>query len=213
MREYLVDGERFTSVTTILDIIDKPGLRYWYAKHGLQKADQLKRAAADLGSLAHDFIMHDLKADLGLAKRIHIKQADKRIKPMIAKYYKLKKKWSLEPIAVECVLVSKKHKYAGRCDCIGYVYGDIALIDWKTGSGIYDEYDLQMGAYYEADTEMHDGKWRIKLCKIARFDKKNPFAKPEIRTRKRKQLEQDFKVFKSAQRLYNWKHKKGVKHV
>ena len=203
MRHYILKGERYTSVTTYLNIIDKPFLMYWYGKHGTAKCQQLKKEAGNIGTLMHDYVMADLK---GLTAKAH-----PRIKGMVKKYHKLKKKWHLKPIDVEVVLISKKYKYAGRTDCIGYVKGKIAVVDWKTSSMMSDEVDLQIAAYNEADTEMHWGKHRIERGYVVRFDKVDPKGKPEIKMRTRKQMRRDFKTFRSVQKVYDWKHRKGVK--
>lgn len=203
MRHYLVGKERFTSVTTYLNIIDKPFLMYWYGKHGTAKCSQLKREAGNIGTLMHDYIMADLNG--------HPVKASPKIKAMTKHYRKLKKQWKLKPINVEAVLISKKYKYAGRTDVIGYVKGSIACVDWKTSSMMSDEVDLQLAAYNKADTEMHWGKHRIERGYVVRFDKVDPNGKPEIRMRTRKQMNRDFKTFRAVQRVYNWKHREGVK--
>jgi hypothetical protein len=50
-------------------------------------------------------------------------------------------------IHTERAVYSRRHKYSGRLDGIAEVDGELCLIDWKTGNGIYPEAVLQSAAY------------------------------------------------------------------
>ena len=78
-------------------------------------------------------------------------------------------KYNPETIMQETVTFSRKHGYAGTLDWFGVITvpeGDKAfpkeiagkkvliLIDWKTSSGVWDEYKAQTAAYMEAVVEM-----------------------------------------------------------
>jgi hypothetical protein len=54
---------------------------------------------------------------------------------------------SVKNLQTEKKLCSPTLKLAGTVDLICELDGKLTIIDWKTGSGIYPEYILQMGAY------------------------------------------------------------------
>lgn len=54
----------------------------------------------------------------------------------------------------ELKLVSLAYKYSGTCDAVGKIGKTRLLIDWKTGSAIYSDMDLQLVAYAQAYNEM-----------------------------------------------------------
>ena len=72
----------------------------------------------------------------------------------------------------ELKLVSKAHKYSGTCDAIGKIGRTKFLIDWKTGSSIYSDMDLQLVAYAQAYNEMTGSK--IKDGLIVHVSKDRP---------------------------------------
>ncbi|WP_460909890.1 PD-(D/E)XK nuclease family protein, partial [Staphylococcus aureus] len=60
--------------------------------------------------------------------------------------------WAMQDIKVikaEQKLCSPKMKLAGTADLVCELNGKLTILDWKTGSGIYPEAVLQMGAYAE----------------------------------------------------------------
>jgi hypothetical protein len=58
--------------------------------------------------------------------------------------------WTKQDVKVlkaEQKLCSRKLKLAGTADLVCELNGKLTVLDWKTGSGIYPEMLLQMGAY------------------------------------------------------------------
>lgn len=76
---------------------------------------------------------------------------------------------TLKPIALEHVVMSKAHWFAGTADYYGWINDELCVLDFKTSAGLYDEYLLQLAAYQIAIEEMHGEKiqarWLIRLDK------------------------------------------------
>jgi hypothetical protein len=70
----------------------------------------------------------------------------------IAKPWEGVTRWIIEdniiPIRIEEVVFSQKGKWAGKLDFFGLVEGIPTIIDFKTSGGFYDEYKMQLAAYY-----------------------------------------------------------------
>jgi hypothetical protein len=68
--------------------------------------------------------------------------------------------WEIEPIATETPLANTEYGYAGTADLwatIGILDDEPALIDLKTGRGVYESVALQLAAYRNADLWQVDG--------------------------------------------------------
>jgi hypothetical protein len=73
---------------------------------------------------------------------------DPRIRPYIDAYRLWKRETGFESIYREIALAHTFHRYAGTMDILGFISGELALIDIKTGQW-QPAYDLQLGAYAE----------------------------------------------------------------
>jgi hypothetical protein len=69
---------------------------------------------------------------------------------------------NLHPVMVEAIVYSETHRYAGTLDTMGVLgpddgsdlhglAGKPLIIDWKSGSGVYGSYALQLAAYAHAE--------------------------------------------------------------
>jgi hypothetical protein len=58
-RVYLIGNNKYPSVTTILGVINKPGLMYYYGKHGTKKAQTLSNHFRIMGIRLHKYIECD----------------------------------------------------------------------------------------------------------------------------------------------------------
>lgn len=188
------------SVTTVLNVIDKPALKGWAAKMSAQhfKKEILRLGAAALtgpeleriateSAKAHTVFAKDA-ADLGSACHdafeaiILGKELDtypKELEQPIAAF----KTWRLGPgsdieiVDTETAVASAIHRAGGRLDAIGYskARGGWGIVDYKTSSGFYgNEYAYQVGGGYAlmvAEMFGIDVKWG----EIIRFGKKPPY--------------------------------------
>lgn len=164
---YLLNGELAYGVTNVLQILAKPALVPWAARcaaeyfeknlkagvpldeveiqHLVKEAKWAHRnrkdGAADMGTFVHDWVEKYVTGD----------PQSEPVNPQLRKATKAFVKWyeatNIEPLSSEQKLCSPTLMLAGTVDFIGKVDGKLTIIDWKTGSGIYPEMFLQMGAY------------------------------------------------------------------
>ena len=74
-----------------------------------------------------------------------------------------------EEIQSERIVLSRKMFYCGKTDLVAKIDGRLSVVDFKTGSGFYEDQPLQLAAYAyaldeELGTEITDG-WIIHLDK------------------------------------------------
>lgn len=154
---YLSNDRVYPSVTTILQVINKPGLLYWGAKisaqavkdnpemeiqEAVKKIKETSGEAADRGSEIHRYIAGEIT----------------EVKPELQGYADAYEKWvereKPKVIAREITLISDEYEYAGTADLL---YIDQKkknwIVDFKTG-GIYPEAGLQLAAYRQAMKEI-----------------------------------------------------------
>ena len=161
-----VTGEVVPSVTTVLKVLNKPALDGWGARVAAQYADanweelsglesrvrvdRIKmahknesRRAADLGTMIHEICE---KFATGNPSRIP-KAADPYMNQFINFLADIRPRF----LENEVTVWSRKYGYAGTADALALIEGEITVIDWKTGKGIYPEHGLQLAALSHAD--------------------------------------------------------------
>jgi len=161
-----VTGKRVPSVTTVMAMKAKPMLVPWAAKMAAEYADanwdQLSgmdsEARIKLIKSAHFNKAKDA-ADLG--DSIHI-YAEAYMKDEPLPYTPAEASASVgnliqwiddnnpKLIAAEVSMWSDLG-YAGTFDLLAEIDGEVWLLDWKTGKGVYDEVGLQLAALHYAD--------------------------------------------------------------
>lgn len=78
---------------------------------------------------------------------------------------------NVEPMALEQIVFSREHYFAGTVDFYGHINGELVCMDLKTSSGLYPEMVLQVnGGYPLALEEMYGNK--LDASWIVRLDKK-----------------------------------------
>ncbi len=165
------DGEPIPSVTTVLGIVDKSGPLIGWAKRITAEAAVDHRAelggwvdlggrdgavalltkaattqrdrAANAGSEVHQFAEaiargQDVDVPVELA-------------PFVAAYRTFLAEFDPEFLAVEEMVCSLKHNYAGTFDAIARISGETWLLDYKTSKGVYAETAMQLAAYGHAE--------------------------------------------------------------
>lgn len=162
---YQIDGQKVPGVTAVIDVLDKPALRNWYAEQAAKRAvDEWDRLQTMSVSERLEFIRYGARDkvqaaalrgtqihDLGdkLARGEDVDVPDEHVGPVEA-YARFLDKWAIETIASETPCANLTAGYAGTTDLwcrIGVRDNAVALIDVKTGRGIYDEVGLQLAAY------------------------------------------------------------------
>jgi hypothetical protein len=219
-RYYTINGRNYPSVTTILNVLNKPQLINWavrltrdFLKHelfALQNANSLqdlevdsllaksasehnrvKNAAADHGIDIHRRIAAYIDDEGGMAY-----DQD----PAVNTFRTWRDEAQFQPIASEKLVFSREHGYAGTSDLIGMVNGKLAVFDIKTGRGIYPEYKLQLAAYAVAWGEMTGQLPEI----CANLHVRGDFTITEANTFTAAELFPLFQTFLAAKRLFEW---------
>ncbi len=214
---------RYSGVTGILSVINKPALINWAKREALslvedtllkrlngrksaritlnrtwidalltdakKRPETLKDEAADLGTQAHAFI------DL-IIHGVEPTQIPEEISAPVNSFKDWWKNSGIQLIAGDTKVASIEYGYGGSLDALGIRNGELVVLDWKTGSGIYLEYALQVAAYAQAFYETYGIE--CKSAVIVRFGKKPPieFEKKEVLD-----LKQTFEAFLAAKQL------------
>ena len=217
-RTYTINGIEYPSVTTVLNIIEKPWLAAWekkvmgaalrtdllgkdLPKDKLERIDILdsmikesKKMPRQIGSLAMDLgsRIHNAVEELTLKKT---PQIDEDMKVGVASWKLWKQESGMEIVETEKLVYDTVLGYAGTADAI---FKDnlnrLCLIDYKTSSsGIpSDSYALQIAAYAKAYPDEINGGYVIML---------NKSGKPDFTVHK-VNLEVCFKAFVDCLGLY-----------
>jgi hypothetical protein len=163
-------GPLYPSVTTILGIKDKPALVGWAKREtaacavrnlemlarmvqsgGAQAAvDWLKRipdyqrdASADLGTQVH-------AAAEAIARGGPVAISDE-VQPFVAAYRRdFLEVFRPRFLAVEAMVCSQRYEYGGTADAFAEIDGEIWLLDYKSGAGVYPDTALQLAGLARA---------------------------------------------------------------
>lgn len=118
---YHRDGKEYISVTKVLSYIDKPGLRYYYGKHGTVKAEEMSSEAKDIGTKVHDLVRQDMEG----IEIAYTKIRKKQLKNAFQSYKLFKSEFELPK-------------------------EEIVILDWKASDYVAKEHELQLAAYHSA---------------------------------------------------------------
>lgn len=164
---YYIDDEPASGVTSVLSILAKPALIVWAARCAAEFIEEALEAgksydevqikelaksamwahrnntnkAADTGTLIHSWIENFV---LGKNPSMPVNEGMQKAVKSFIKWYEQQ---DIEVIKPEIKLCSKEYNLAGTADLLCRIDGKLTIVDWKTGSGIYPEMLLQMGAY------------------------------------------------------------------
>ncbi len=156
-----MDNAPYASVTDILNILDKPALRYWFGKtvyrafaanpslsekEALAAPWQLSGDAKDRGSTVHSIV------ESWKQTKNHITTIPDQFKGYAEAFYKFVNTNHVEIKEHEKTVVSKLYRFAGTLDVLAKINNDEkpVIIDVKTGKGLYPEVELQLSAYRQA---------------------------------------------------------------
>ena len=144
----------YPSVTRIIKATSPTpaGLLAWYAKHGVQEATKLRDEAAERGTQMHVLIEEYL-----INGRLELDGLPEFHQKALASFAQFCRDHEILPVHTEKVLYSDEYQYAGACDLICLMTWKKqrihAMIDFKSGTSLYDDYVVQLGMYWHAAQE------------------------------------------------------------
>lgn len=139
---YAINDGWYPRVTKILEVKSKPGLDVFFKEVGSYDfAEEIKNKSAKEGTLVHETMQK-----LACGEAIIIPE---QIRPAAKTFLEFIKKNNIvfHPEFVEKKIWSNFHKYAGTVDALASVGGKFGVLDIKTSTGFYPEYNLQTAAY------------------------------------------------------------------
>jgi hypothetical protein len=163
-------GPWYPSVTTVLAIKDKPALVGWAKREtaacAIRNLGVLERmvqsggpqAAIDWLKKIPDFA-RDTAADLGtqvhaMAEAIgrgELVALEETLRPYLAAYRRdFLDLFAPRVLAVEAMVCSERYEYGGTADAFVEIEGEIWLLDYKTGAGVYPDAALQLAGLARA---------------------------------------------------------------
>jgi hypothetical protein len=190
-------GKRLKSVTTIINGclgFNKGALIGWNLKlvdQGLNPRAELKKAGR-IGTLAHIMIEEFIKGGSVCLDEYNPSEISQAKNSYYGFY-----EWFVDNNVTfhetELKLVSEEYQFGGTFDAICEVNGKLVICDWKTSTGVYDEFLIQLGAYRQLIQENLDHK--IKGAILLRLDKEEKGVYEEHHY-KIKDLNWGWKMFK-----------------
>jgi CRISPR/Cas system-associated exonuclease Cas4 (RecB family) len=226
-------GNVYPGVTTVLNVLEKGRLVNWQLdmQANAQKEETCRalrgerllkwsEIIADAKKAADNY--RDEKGALGtrihkvLEKNLNHKDISKELRDdpkldaIVMQIDRWIKKNKLEPILVEAYLLSKEHGYAGAVDLVARQnvpeYGpEIVLVDFKTGSSIYDTFKWQLAAYCRAYEEMYDET--VDIAFLQHIDYENQIIAEEGHMHKQ-EIAKEFEVFLHAFGVFRGRYEK-----
>jgi len=182
-RVYHSPNGTYPSITNLLyHMISKPGIEAWRENIGKEKADKISHRAARRGTNIHGILEKYLRGDENYLKlkdgKSSVMQEHKEL--VLAGIPQIDAR--IDNIrGIELTMWSDHLKVAGTSDLIADYNGELAVIDWKTGSYIKKDeyvfsYILQGTAYCHMLAEMYNlVPKKVVICTFIRFnDPKKP---------------------------------------
>lgn len=168
---YEINGRWYPRVTSIIGIKAKPALlKYYGDAASFSEALSSTGKSASEGTKIHNTIEAILKGENP--------DIDLDIKPAINAFFDFLQthRINLEGGAIEKRVWSTAHRFAGTVDIICELDNQFGILDIKTSSGIWRDYNLQtsayLGALQEKETWKELPKQPIKNRWILRIDQK-----------------------------------------
>lgn len=174
---YDVDGVWYPRVTRILSVKAKPALENFFREmENYSSAEDVKNKSAAEGSLVHDAIQ---KLAVG-----EVVAVAPEIIPAVRAFQEFNETRGIafHPEFIEKRIWSARNRYAGTIDALASVDGKFGVLDIKTSTGFYSDYNLQTAAYVYALQEPEIARAlslpnAIQTRWILRIDQNRPCAK------------------------------------
>ena len=212
------NGSRVPGVTTVIGRFkDSGGLLWWAFEQGkscergeINSLYDKRDEAADAGTLAHNLV-----EDYINGKNLrNLDEYEENIRILALQGLENYKQWALnnkiEIYQQEIELVSELYNFGGCIDAVGYdSKGALCIVDWKTSSGVYADYLIQLAAYNQLWFENYPDSPITGGYHLCKFSKENADFSHHYFSELNDAWEQ-FKLFLSAYEI-DKKLKKRVK--
>ena len=152
---YFIDDKYVPGVTTILhETLPTPiALRQWIGDVGNEKAQEKLEQAGERGSKIHNACERLLRGEVINLWKEFPSEIDKKCIVSFIDWANQFKPVITDPQYIEFVVASQ-YGYAGTMDLFCYINDEPWIVDFKTSTGVYDSYKLQLAAYRQAFYEM-----------------------------------------------------------
>lgn len=139
---YEIEGMWYPRVTKLLEIKSKPGLDSFFKELDSYTAvEEVKNRSAAEGTMIHEAVQGLLTGTSPEIPEI--------IAPAVRAFERFNEKKGIvfHKEYVERQIKSHKYRFAGTVDALATVDGKFGVLDIKTSTGFYPEYNLQTAAY------------------------------------------------------------------
>ena len=204
----LTDGSIVPSVTTIIQELgwNKNALIAWARREALAGNDpnKVRDKAADIGTIVHYLIechFKGIEPDLSEYAPADVDKAEN----CFLNYLEWEKNHVQEVWYSELQLVSETYRYGGTIDFVGLIDGVPSLLDFKSSSGVWPEYKIQVAAYQNLYFE-HSGFVKSKLQgHLLQLDKNGDGFHHVVLGYQDKELKPAWEVFLHCLEIYKLK--------
>ncbi len=139
---YVIDDIWYPRVTRILEVKSKPGLEIFFKEmDSYASVEEVKSRSALEGSMVHAAVQN-----LFIGESADV---PKEIIPSVERFQRFNEERGIifHKEYIERRIKSIRHRYAGTVDALATVDGKFGVLDIKTSTGFYQEYNLQTAAY------------------------------------------------------------------
>jgi len=133
-------------------------------KTSRQEPNRFRDEAGDYGSRAHRAIQF-------VGNGGSLEDVEEDVIGSVLAYQEWYRQAGIEVVHQEIMVWHPTHKYAGTIDAVGFKNGNMVVVDWKTGSGLYPESALQVSAYAAALSQITSHP--VSECWVVRFPRDN----------------------------------------
>jgi len=194
----------YPSVTTIIGATFPKGVGFQKYLANLSSYEESQTILKDAGRRGTN--VHEGTELLERGETLHRDNYTLEEWQMLEGFVKWWKKYQPEVLAVERSLCSDKLKTGGTIDRVYIINGVLTILDIKTSSAIHDNYWAQTAAY-DALWFEHE-KQRVEQTAILRLAPKRKEGYEYV-CHSRKEIDKDFKVFKSVYTVWEYLNPKA----
>jgi len=144
------EGRKVPGCTTVLSMLSKPALIPWAYNRGKEGLELYgsRDKAANIGTIVHERIMAYYKGyeidNSNIALDVW-QMSDN----CMDSFYEWADPRDVKPMLIEEPRVSEIYQYGGTFDLLGEMDGELTLLDFKSGSGLYEEHFIQLAGYLQ----------------------------------------------------------------